>query len=92
MKYRRRQDAGTTRVYIGRKRERIIRVLITAETSLSAQGLAHAARVKLTTVQHLLEHLQVAGWVDINDEHMLPTYMLNYGGEAYAAALLAPLA
>ncbi len=97
MKYRRRQDGGITRVYVGSRRKTILEVLIKAGSPLSAQGLACAAdalcarEVRLTTVQSFLQHLLAAGWVDINDENMVPTYMLNYGGEAYAAFLLAPV-
>ena len=91
MTYRDSRDGGLTRVWIGRKRERVLRALIPPRT-LTAGAIAGAAHASLLTVQFVLRHLARAGWVRVDDSVILPVYELTYDGEVGLAVLLAPRA
>lgn len=80
LKYRRRQDGGMTRVYVGKVRMRILHVLLNAETPLSALGIATAAEVGTGTLYPFLEHLTRAGWLNVEDSQVIPVYWLTTAG------------
>jgi hypothetical protein len=100
LKYRRRNDAGVTRVWVGRRRTRVLKALIGMDSPETVEDIASRAGVSYALANDLLEHLDAAGYVtcekglirssptqgDVWGRH----YMLNYGGEGYLAVFLAP--
>lgn len=89
--YARRQDAGLTRVFIGPRRTRVLRVLASAETPLSTAAIAHAAQCHFTAAQALLEHLERAGYTTswwASGEDRIRVHALTHRGTPVVRFLL----
>lgn len=100
LKYRRRLDAGLTRVWCGKRRIRVMKELVRAREPLTAFAIAQHAGTSYGLTNDLLGHLDAAGYVTCekglaasgggHPDEWARFFRLNYAGQAYLAAFLAP--
>jgi len=100
LKYRRRQDAGLTRVWCGRKRTSVMKALIRQRDPLPVADIARHAGTSYALTNDILGHLDAAGYVTCEQGVLSGGggqpdtwgrfYHLNYAGEVFLAAFLAP--
>ena len=97
LKYRRRQDAGLTRVWVGRQRTRVMKALIRQRDPLPVMEIARLAGTSYALTNDLLGHLDAAGYVTC-EQGLFSShpdtwgryYRLNDAGAVFLAVFLAP--
>lgn len=99
LKYRRRLDAGLTRVWVGKRRRRILRELAKAQHPVTVTELASRAATGYGLTNDMLSHLEAAGWVNVQQGLVENTgrgdewaryFWLTEHGDVQVAVLLAP--